>query len=798
MKKNISINISGIIFHIEEDGYEMLRKYLDSVNRYFSNFEDSAEILADIEGRMAEIFLSKLSDTKQVITLEDVTSLMGVMGSVSDFKAAEENEFSTDGNSAKKEETRQKHETGRQQGEYQSSQSQSTTASAKRLYRDQKRKILGGVCSGLASYFNVEPVWIRLLFALLFFAYGSAILVYIILWIAVPGSFELEEPTDTKRMYRDPENKVLGGVAAGLAAYFGTDVAVIRIILLISIFFFGTGILLYIVLWIVLPEAKSITDRIQMQGDPVTLSTIESNVKKNINEDSSKEESIVAKILLFPFRLLAAVIGALGRILVPLGEVIRVAFGIFIALMAIVILFSIIVTGAVLVGLIGVPSWFSLGYGAGVSLPVEPIMNSIPSLTVLASFLGAIIPSVFFLLLGISIIVKRYVFSPVFGWSLFGLWLMSAVVLSFTIPNIVYNFKQSGEYRMEKFFEPTGSKAVLRLREKGLDDYPGAKLTLKGYEGKNFKLVQRFESQGSTAANAIENAKMITYGVELQDSVLLFDSNIQFQKDAVFRAQSLDMTLYIPYEYPFVMDEGMSRFISQYVDWNDLDNNTWKMTEKFGLECVSCENGNTYGSNENWTFDEIEVSGYVDVTVNQSSFYSVEIMGGREEKEKYTLEQVGNTLIIKYREFDNRKNFDWKNPVLQTDEVEISISMPSLEKIEAKGAGKITFHDFTADDLEIELLGAFRARGNNVTAHHMLVAIKGASELELTGEGNNLEASIAGASKLKAYDFEVDDAVIETLGVSSARVTVTGTLDLKEGVGSSITYRGNPTEVRKD
>ncbi|MFN8690463.1 MAG: hypothetical protein ACK5XL_10740, partial [Cyclobacteriaceae bacterium] len=92
MKKNISINISGIIFHIEEDGYETLRQYLDSVNRYFAAFEDSSEILADIESRIAELFLAKLNEGKQVITAEDVQALMATMGNVSDFKAAEEQE----------------------------------------------------------------------------------------------------------------------------------------------------------------------------------------------------------------------------------------------------------------------------------------------------------------------------------------------------------------------------------------------------------------------------------------------------------------------------------------------------------------------------------------------------------------------------------------------------------------------------------------------------------------------------------------------------------------------------------
>src|SRR5688572_14019100 len=105
MKKNISINISGIIFHIEEDGYETLRKYLDSIGKYFSSFEDSSEIMADIESRMAEIFLSKLNEGKQVITAEDVNSLIATMGSVKDFKAAEEQDFESKDDSLENQQT---------------------------------------------------------------------------------------------------------------------------------------------------------------------------------------------------------------------------------------------------------------------------------------------------------------------------------------------------------------------------------------------------------------------------------------------------------------------------------------------------------------------------------------------------------------------------------------------------------------------------------------------------------------------------------------------------------------------
>ena len=141
MKKNISINISGIIFHIEEDGYESLRKYLDSSTKHFSSFEDSSEIMADIESRIAEIFLTKLNEGKQVITHEDVTGLITTMGSVSDFRAAEEQGDQPAGDKQQTSGTGQKQYTA-----------------PKQLQRDQKRKILGGVCSGLGSYLNVDPV----------------------------------------------------------------------------------------------------------------------------------------------------------------------------------------------------------------------------------------------------------------------------------------------------------------------------------------------------------------------------------------------------------------------------------------------------------------------------------------------------------------------------------------------------------------------------------------------------------------------------------------------------------------
>ncbi|MCI0751605.1 MAG: PspC domain-containing protein, partial [Flammeovirgaceae bacterium] len=389
MKKNISINISGIIFHIEEDGYDSLKKYLDSVNRYFSNFEDSTEILADIESRIAEIFLTKLNEGKQVITADDVNNLIATMGNVSDFKAAEEDqEFA--------------------QAETRQSKSEEKKAAApsqpKRLFRDLKRKIIGGVCAGLANYFNTDPLWIRLVLALLFFAYGFGILAYLILWIVIPGSNELEDTSSDKKMFRDPEQKVLGGVCGGVAAFFGIDIVVVRLIFVALTFAGGLGVIAYIVLWIILPEAKSLTDKMQMQGEPVTLSNIESTIKKNTGNETG-EESTLTKIILFPFRLIAMIITALGKILRPLVEILRVGVGVFITFMGIVLVLSVLICGGILIGVLSVNSFqWAWGNEIATNLPIEPFSRAISPLTGIAGFFGAFIPSVGIMLIGVSII----------------------------------------------------------------------------------------------------------------------------------------------------------------------------------------------------------------------------------------------------------------------------------------------------------------------------------------------------------------------------------------------------------
>lgn len=791
MKKTLSINISGIIFHIEEDGYETLRKYLDSINKYFSSFEDSSEILSDIESRIAEIFLAKLNEGKQVITAEDVQSLVTTMGNVSDFKAAEENEFASE--STAKEEQR----------------ATSTPPANKKLVRDNRRKILGGVGAGLGHYFGVDPVWIRLIFVLLSGPYGLGVILYVILWIALPVEDNLEEEASVKKMYRSSDKKVLAGVAGGVAAFFGIDLAVTRIFFVITSFFGGFGVILYLVLWFSLPEAKTITEKMEMQGEPVTLSNIESSVKKSLNE-KGEEESTLAKIVLFPFRAIAAVIKFIGQILGPVlrggVEAFRVIIGILILFTGIMMVFSVLLGFGLVLGFISfssLPDSWNMAHLETANFPVEAMTATFPTWTVWAAFFVTLIPSLFIQFLGSSIIAKRWVIRPMVGWSMFVVFFVSLMIVGVTVPRIALSFKEDGEYKAEKVFNVNGKTAVFKVNEVGLDDYHVTDLVIRGYEGKEIKLMEKFIAQGRTRKRAIENAQTVSYTAQQADSVLTFDSNITFNKDATFHAQRLEMELLVPYDQKFVMDGDMWRLIDNSGRWSYSETDkaqTWSMTKK-GLECATCpdlpkrEQGlsetDQFGLKD---FDELDIQGVFNLDIRQGDTYSIEMNGSEDEKRKYRVELVGNTLEISY---NSRNKTFWMKNLDGDDPFRINITMPDLKKLKVKGAGKIKIDGFREDDVDISLLGAMACEAN-LHVRNLQLDLSGPMVFELDGEGDFLEAEVNKVAQLKASGYEVRHAIVNARELGHARVNASEKVEIETDVTGSVKYQGSPEVIRKD
>lgn len=197
MNKIFNINLGGYPFTIDEDAYEHLKVYLKTIHNHFRESEGYEEITSDIESRLAELFQDKLDD-RPIVMLSTVQDAIAIMGTPEDFGAdplmSEPNyteEKTTFG--SKKERKTKKDYQRKTQSDYQT---------GKRLFRNAEDEVVGGVCSGVAAYFGVEdPLWVRLGFALFFFAGGFALPLYLILWAIVP---EAETAADRLAMRGKP------------------------------------------------------------------------------------------------------------------------------------------------------------------------------------------------------------------------------------------------------------------------------------------------------------------------------------------------------------------------------------------------------------------------------------------------------------------------------------------------------------------------------------------------------------------------------------------------------------------
>ncbi|NND93782.1 MAG: PspC domain-containing protein [Flavobacteriales bacterium] len=162
MKKTISINISGVIFNIEEDAYDVLKKYLDTISGYFTDSDGKDEIMTDIESRIAELFQSRLNDSKNVVGMQDVEEVIDIMGRPEEYIDEE--------------------------GPAMSSSRSRSRRGSRRVYRDTDKNLIGGVCSGISHYFGWDPIWLRLIWGISIIIFGVGIIPYIILWIIIPGA----------------------------------------------------------------------------------------------------------------------------------------------------------------------------------------------------------------------------------------------------------------------------------------------------------------------------------------------------------------------------------------------------------------------------------------------------------------------------------------------------------------------------------------------------------------------------------------------------------------------------------
>lgn len=385
MEKTISINLSGQNFQIEEDAYEKLSLYLASIKRHCGVGADSAEVIADIENSMAEKLKASLTPYKEVITKAEIDSLIKIMGTVEDF------DREVGGNENKSE---NKNETDDDNTNNNASANETSERIKRKLYRDTDNAVFAGVASGLGAYFDIDPVLFRIIFCALVFAGGSAI----------------------------P---------------------------------------LYIILWIVMPEAKTAHQKLEMQGQAPTLAAFQNLAKtgNKIKESWKKrweKRSALGKIISLPLLIVNGLFLVLKKIWNALWPIIKLCFGLFIILMALLVLVGTGIGSLYL--LLQAQSNYSFHY-----IPVHELSLAIPSVWLLITgFLSLALPSILAIIGGLMIIQKKKLINLQTAIIIFSLWIIAGIA-----------------------FSALGLRYIPELKEK-IDSYPILQRTTKTINFENF------------------------------------------------------------------------------------------------------------------------------------------------------------------------------------------------------------------------------------------------------------------------------------------------------------------------
>jgi phage shock protein PspC (stress-responsive transcriptional regulator) len=511
MKKTLTISISGIVFHIEEDAYDKLHRYLDAISAHFKGFEGKEEVIADVEARIAEILQTKLSSSKEVITIADIDEVIGIMGQPSDFGPEDE--------------------AGK------TSQAPSYLAMPKRLFRDSERKVLGGVCSGLGAYFNMDPVWVRLIF-------------------------------------------------------------------IVSIAVSGFGLLVYLILWIVVPEARTTAERLQMRGEPVTVSNIEKNFKDEVHDLNDRVKDFASKAK-STFRQEKADFKSRhgDHIRNGLNGVGRVILRIFMVFVGFIILFIGIALSVVYLSILFKFPVIAVMDHAGMhSFPLYSIIDRVFTsdadirtfVTGMMVLIG--IPLIMMLWGGIKLIFNLPGVRFLAGLAGFA-WVCALIITLIFGFKVANSFHSPGEFSRESELKILKNDTLhvmasshlpqnFRWEKSGVFYFheirmavSGENDTIRGIPLIKFKLsndslariIIISSAKGSFKNDAVENAEKINYNWKQNHDTLVLSDSFILPDDEKWRKQEVRVEVQLPEGTAVTIDENIHPFLGYHKNISDND-----------------------------------------------------------------------------------------------------------------------------------------------------------------------------------------------------------------------------------
>lgn len=314
-----------------------------------------------------------------------------------------------------------------------------------------------------------------------------------------------------------------------------------------------------------------------------------------------------------PFRVLGQVIEALGSAFGSLGRflltLLRVFFGLIIFILGITLVGVPLVTFTLYLGVID-----PIYYGTVDVFPLEMITELVPT-GLAAAGLGVLaIPGIVILMLGLSVLSKKNLVGSRFGLVALALWLMCIATLGFQVPRVIGKFKEKD--RVITNTPITLSQGVLLLTVEDYEEkefYQGVALELKGTEDSVLTLNQEYFSRGQSKKQAQENIKKIAYSYAVKDSVITFDQGFDMKILGAFRDQKLNLSLAIPYNKPFIMDDSILDILENTLYKNGFEREDVRpeaiwVFNKAGLVCLTCPGKVNGGERRDWDSFESEKS----------------------------------------------------------------------------------------------------------------------------------------------------------------------------------------------
>lgn len=416
----------------------------------------------------------------------------------------------------------------------------------------------------------------------------------------------------SKRLYRDKENGMLGGVMAGLGHYLGMDALWLRIIMVILFFGFGTGLFVYIVLWILVPEAVTTTQKLEMKGEPITISNIEKKVKEGFDDITSKFSNIDHEKIANTAKSGATRIGStIEEVITTIFKVFAKIIGAFIVFFSGIGLLGIIITSIIMI--------FSS------TMPDNYILNNIQTPIGLETplwaqgmllLLGFGIPLFFLLILGLKLIVNnlRSIGNYV-KYSLLAVWLIAVgIIISLGI-NEASQLAFDGK-SVQKEVIAIAPTDTLKIKFKNNDFYSKSNYRHHDFkitqdEGDNeiiysnnvsieikytdevtpYMLIEKL-ANGKSTSQAKKRAEKIKYNYKIEGNTIVLDNYLLTAVENKFRGQEVEIYLYLPKGTIFQTDESYSNYDRSdydFFDENEYDTkNPVYRVDSDKIRCLNC------------------------------------------------------------------------------------------------------------------------------------------------------------------------------------------------------------------